>query len=120
MAGIKFPLEKEAEIFLSTVLQSVSSISSTPIVARVASPKLSRIHGRYSITTKRKISKEEISTPCMFAHVTSASMIKTNENNESKGRSKSLNEKRSRTFSAKKGFRLLKSKSMYLDQCNDL
>lgn len=63
MAGIKFSQEEAANTFLRDVL---SSLPKDKPVGSVNSPKIEKRR-----LSSKKIRKDEISSPCMFTHVTS-------------------------------------------------
>lgn len=81
MAGVKFPSEDGPCNFLRNVQDSIPKSSNTELTfskVMVASPFLRRLRreGDSHSSMRKKINKDEISTPCMFTHVTSATMIK--------------------------------------------
>ena len=87
MAGIRFPLDEGANIFLREVLVNIPKVSYEPKKSDVPDHKSKSLRkGGSSI--KKKISKEEISKPCMFTHVTSATVMnKVNDSSKQKSRS---------------------------------
>lgn len=81
MVGIRFPIEDGVETFLKEVQENIPKISVKPTALTYpGSPKMKRFRQRaYSDLTGNRVRKEEISKPCMFTHVTSATMIKTED-----------------------------------------
>ena len=76
MAGIKFPHHEGAILFLREVLHNIPRRPEESNFSNVSSPILKRLPGSGSIM-KKKICKEEISTPCMFTHVTGTIVTKS-------------------------------------------
>lgn len=87
MAGIRFPLDEGANIFLREVISNIPKVTLESNISPVQAQK-SKSSRKGTSFMKKKISKEEISKPCMFTHVTSTTVMnKANEATKQKSRS---------------------------------
>ena len=91
MAGLKFPLDEGANIFLHDVVRCIGSMSP---VTDVVVTKKNDTNSKKTLRMRRENSKQrnkiDISTPCMFSHVTSFSDIQLPKKEEWKSISSSL------------------------------
>jgi len=67
MAGIRFPTDETANIFLQNVLCNIPK----PVIKRPESPIQLKQNFKKNKFSIRRLRKDEISSPCMFTHVTS-------------------------------------------------
>lgn len=91
MAGIRFPLDEGANIFLRDVVGNIPKVTYEPNVEIPLHKSKSR--GKGSLFIKKKISKEEISKPCMFTHVTSTTVMNKTHDTHASKKSRSLKAK---------------------------
>ena len=91
MAGLKFPLDEGANIFLHDVVRCVGSMSpATDVVVTKKNDTNSKKTSRMLRRDSKQRNKIDISTPCMFSHVTSFSDIQLPKKEEWKSISSSL------------------------------
>jgi len=86
MAGIRFPLDEGANIFLRDVIGNIPKITHETHNLEISVQK-SKTSRKGSSFIKKKISKDEISKPCMFTHVTSTTVMNKTHDTTKKARS---------------------------------
>ena len=112
MAGIQFEEEGAASLFLKEIIDSIDELKSSNNVSELS--KLEIASKKEKLKKFKKLKKSEISTPCLFTHVTNISSTQagtidepTPERRSSRSGSHSAETKgdkvkRSRSFSKKK------------------
>lgn len=112
MAGFRFNCEEAANVFLKDVEASVQEILSS-----TSAPELNKLpnsSSRERLKKFRKLKKVEISTPCLFSHVTSitaATQIGEGENSQhkkDKDKGKAMNGELSRPAHIRRAFSMSK------------
>ena len=82
MVGMRFPISGLADVFLGDVLENLENLEIRKFPAidiALGEPEL-RNEKRTDPISRKKISKTQISRPCMFTHVTSAIEVRKDEN----------------------------------------
>lgn len=112
MAGLQFEDEGAASLFLKEIMDSIEELKSSNNVTELSKLELSS--RKEKVKKFKKLKKSEISTPCLFTHVTNISSTQadtldeptSSERRESRSGStsgkKTDKAKRSRSFSMKK------------------
>lgn len=72
MAGIRFPIEEIAAVFFKDVVCNIPDVTEAAVeLSPKHSSKKKSLKVKDSQKILKKLSKEDISSPCMFTHVTS-------------------------------------------------
>lgn len=108
MAGLQFEDEGAASLFLKEIVDSIEELKSSNNTTEVSKLELSS--RREKAKKFRKLKKSEISTPCLFTHVTNISS--TQADNLDEPTSPDGREPRSGSTSGKSGDRAKRSFSM--------
>lgn len=110
MAGLRFADEDAAKMFLKDVITNLEDVIQTSSM-----PEIDKLHvstGNEKLKKFRKLKKNEISSPCLFSHVTSitnATLVNDGlDNSDSQKDKKSMNGHSSRSSNLRRAFSVTK------------